>query len=111
MPHVGAVDDEAADRALTFERAMRGVYSRAKREAGYNAAYFLRMLADNGGLETARTLLHNTGTSEGFTTLWKRGRLDLTVEALVLQEEFAPLFTDEELDTARHRLTEFGVTI
>jgi len=105
------VDDESADRALTFERAMRGVYSRAKREAGYNAAYFLRMLADNGGLETARTLLHNTGTSEGFTTLWKRGRLDLTVEALVLQEEFAPLFTDEELDTARHRLTEFGVTI
>lgn len=90
---------------------MRDVYARAKREAGYNATYFLRMLTEQGGLATARTLLHNTGTSEGFTALWHKGRLDLTVEALVLNEEFTPLFTDEELDTARHRLTEFGVTI
>lgn len=90
---------------------MRDVYARAKREAGYNATAFLRMLTQQGGLVTAQTLLRNTGTSEGFTALWQKGRLDLTVEAVVLREEFAPLFTDEELDTARHRLTEFGVIV
>jgi hypothetical protein len=105
------VDDETADRTLTFERAMRDAYARAKREAGYNAMTLLRMLTEQGGLATAQTLLRNTATSEGFTALWQKRRLDLSVEALVLRDEFAPLFTDEELDTARHRLTEFGVTI
>jgi hypothetical protein len=105
------VDDEGADRVRAFERAMRDAYARAKREAGYNATALLRMLTEQGGLATAHTLLNNTNTSEGFTALWQKRRLDLTVEALVLQEEFAPLFTDEELDTARHRLTEFGVII
>jgi hypothetical protein len=34
--------------------------------------------------------------------------LDLTVEALVLRPEFAPLFTEGELTRARERLEQFG---
>jgi hypothetical protein len=37
------------------------------------------MLYEHRGLETARILLHSTNVSEGYT----RGRLDLTVEAVV----------------------------
>jgi hypothetical protein len=103
--------DPSDEVVQQFDRAMRGVYARAKREAGFNATSFLRRLADQGGLVTAQTVLRDTGTSEGFTALWKKGRLDLTVEALVLEDEFAALFTEDELDTARHRLTEFGVVI
>lgn len=91
-----------------FDRAMRGVYDRARTEAGYNATYFLGMLADHGGQETARRLLHSPAVSEGFTALWERGRLDLTVEAVVLKREFAELFTEDELELARRRLSEFG---
>lgn len=91
-----------------FERAMRAVYERARAEAGYNATYFLRMLADHGGLETARRLLRARVVSEGFMSLAERKRLDLTVEALVTKPEFADLFTPEGVDLARERLTEFG---
>jgi hypothetical protein len=46
--------------------------------------------------------------SDGFTALWERRRLDLTVEATVLRKEFEPLFTPDELDTAGRRLEQYG---
>jgi hypothetical protein len=94
--------------ASDFESAMRAIYHRAKDEAGYTATYFLGMLAQHGGLETAHKLLAATKISDGFATLWERHRLDLTVEALVLKPEFQGLFTEEELEIARRRLEKFG---
>jgi hypothetical protein len=104
------MSSEETDRALPaeFEAAMRSVYTRAKDEAGYNATQFLRMLTDHGGLATAKRLLANPRVSDGFVALYERKRLDLTVEAQVLNPKFAPLFTAEELQTARNWLREFG---
>lgn len=83
------------------------IYKRAKAEAGYTATRFLQMLTTSSGLEVARTLLHSSGVSEGYTALYQRGRLDLTVEALVLEPKWQPLFTPEELMIAQERLREF----
>jgi hypothetical protein len=69
------------------------------------------MLSEHGGLVTAQRLLAAPTASEGFTALWERQRLDLTVEAQVVQPRFAPLFTEEELDVARQRLIELGYRI
>ena len=91
-----------------FHGAMIGIYKDAKEQAGYNAALFLRMVSTLGGLEAARTLIRASRASEGFTTLWKCHRLDITVEAVVLKPQFCPLFSEEELDAARSRLTEYG---
>lgn len=92
----------------SFEQAMKDVYVRAKRQANYNAGYFLEMLSVYGGLGTARRLLASPEVSSGFTALYERGRLDLTVEALVVQPRFADLFTDDEIETARQRLRDLG---
>ncbi|MEV7970655.1 hypothetical protein AB0O34_32395, partial [Sphaerisporangium sp. NPDC088356] len=91
-----------------FDKAMRSIYDRAHREANYHAGYFLSMLAEHGSLVTARKLLHAPAVSDGFAALWERGRLDLTVEALVIQPHFAHLFTPAEIDIAQHRLAQFG---
>ncbi|NKY99986.1 GmrSD restriction endonuclease domain-containing protein [Nocardiopsis alborubida] len=104
VEEVPASGPETAD----FGRAMLSVYERAKSEADYTATFFLGMLSELGPLGTARKLLHAPAVSDGFANLWERGRLDLTVEALVLRPEFSPLFTDEELTRARARLEQFG---
>lgn len=91
-----------------FARAMRGIYDRARAEANYTATYFLGMLADIGPLATARKLLNAPAISDGFAALWERGRLDLTVEALVLKPEFESLFNEGEREAARSRLDQFG---
>jgi hypothetical protein len=91
-----------------FHAAMVGIYTRAKDEAGYNATRYLQMVSETGGLATARQLLQTSGISDGFTHLWERGRLDLTVEALVLKPEWQRLFTSGELNTAQDRLKSYG---
>ena len=91
-----------------FHRAMVSIYETAKRELGYNATRFLQMLSEQGGAATARQLLWSDTPSDGFTTLWSHHRLDLTVEAHVLQQRFASLFTEEDRERARDRLAAYG---
>lgn len=67
-----------------FHDAMLAIYVTAKREADYNATRFLAMLNDRGGVKTARLLLEAPTVSDGYTALWERQRLDLTVEAVIL---------------------------
>ena len=81
---------------IDFHEAMIGVYRRARAEAAYTATRFLGMLSERGGLETARYLLHSPAVSEGYTALWERHRLDLTVEAVILETKWRSLFTDAE---------------
>jgi hypothetical protein len=60
----------------------------------------------HGGVETARRLLRQKGPSKGLVKLGEKGRLDLAMEALVLDPAFASLFSDEERATASRRLDE-----
>ena len=70
---------------------------------------FLQMVVDQGGLQAARTLITSNTVSTGYTALWDRGRLDLTVEAMVLRSHrYHPLFTNEELKICEKRLREYG---
>jgi Protein of unknown function DUF262 len=115
MPAAVAEHDSAPDSIPTtvetraaFEQAMKDIYVRALKEANYPARYFLEMLSTYGGLGTARKLLASAEVSSGFTALYERGRLDLTVEALVIQPRFASVFTDEETEIARQRLRDLG---
>ena len=95
--------DADADRIRRFDAEMESIYDRAK-AIGYNAARFLIMIREDGGLESAHRLLQSSDISYGFGELWARGRQDLTVEALALRPEFQQLFSATELDTARARL-------
>lgn len=97
--------------AERFDKAMLDVYQRAHDEAGYHATRFFQMLTDMRGVETARTLLHADRVSDGYTALWERGRLDLTIEAVILNPQWDPLFSDHERRVARQRLREYGYDI
>jgi hypothetical protein len=91
-----------------FHRAMVEIYEAAKRDLGYNAARFLQMISEQGGLATARQLLWSDQPSDGFTTLWSHHRLDLTVEAHVLKHDYVTLFTEADRQQARRRLELYG---
>lgn len=92
-----------------FEEAMFNIYRVAKSEAGYKATIFLDMVTTRGGLATARYLINAPKVSEGYTHLYERGRLDLTVEALVVEDErWRALFTEDEIVRADKRLAEYG---
>lgn len=93
---------------IQFHEAMLDIYRKAKSEAKYPAIRFLQMVTDHGGLVAAHMLINSATVSEGYTALWERGRLDLTVEAMVLDnEKYHSLFSEEELATCRKRLNQY----
>lgn len=99
------MSSELADR---FHEEMFSIYEKAMDECNYNATRFLQMVNGQGGLDAAKSLLHADGYSEGLTALWEKGRLDISMEALILKSPWSELFTEEELDVARKRLKELG---
>lgn len=97
------------DLEIKFNDAMMDIYRRAKSEVNYNAIRFLQMVVDHGGLEAAHILINADNVSDGYSALWERGRLDLTVEAMITEnEDFHALFTPEQLEKCIVRLQQYG---
>lgn len=91
-----------------FDAAMFNIYRRAKEEANYNATIFLDMLTRYNGIATAKQLINAPRESDGYTALHQRGRLDLSVEAVVVESlEWRSLFTPEEIVRAEKRLKKY----
>ena len=74
-----------------FTQKMIEIYERAKSECNYPAARFYQMVGENGGLATAKKLLASNRYSEGLTRLWELKRLDLSMEATLLQQPWSNL--------------------
>jgi hypothetical protein len=99
MPHETLVRD--------FDEEMLRIYQRADSEAGYKAVRFFAMLSEHR-VETAKRLIHSATVSDGYTALWQRKRLDLTVEAVIHENpKWHLLFTAEELAICRRRLEDY----
>ncbi len=91
-----------------FTAALRGTVE-AARERKYNPAYFLKMLAQYGGLETAKRLIAKRDPQAGLMQLWELRLLNDSMEAVMLRSRFRSLFTDEELAEAKQRLEDLGM--
>jgi hypothetical protein len=92
-----------------FHAAMIAIYTRTFSACGYRAGRFLEMVNTRGGLETAKILLREEEPRGGFVALHEQGRLDVTMEAVIVEnEKWHPLFTREEIEIAEKRLSDFG---
>lgn len=92
-----------------FHRAMLSIDATAGKY-GYHPSYFLRMVHELGGLRAAKQLLSADNPQSGLAKLWELELLDNSMEALVIQERWKDLFSEEELQEARKRLQDFGYT-
>lgn len=90
-----------------FHAAMVAPCQRIFSETTYTPHYFREMLQKDTGLLIAKHLI-GKGVSDGFQSLFERGRLDLTVEALVTDPEWSPLFDPSEVRKASSVLKQAG---
>lgn len=70
--------------------------------------FLLQAMRRHGGVFAAKQLLGISPVRSGLTKLCKQGRLDTSVEVLMLQERWKPLFSIDELNLARRRLKDLG---
>jgi len=69
---------------------------------------FRQMIDEYGAVEAAKRLLATQDVQTGLMRLWEMKSLSKSMEALVIQECFRPLFCEEQIAEARRRLEELG---
>jgi hypothetical protein len=65
-------------------------------------------LDEFGAVAMTHRHLKSKFVSASFTRLWEMGRLEMSIEAIVLRPEFQPLYSADELKVARERLSNKG---
>ena len=80
----------------------------ACRENAANIGVRIRPVTEADVLKTAKRTLSGTRLSDGFSDLARKGHLEWSMEALVVDKRFTGLFTDEEANEALMRLLEAG---
>ena len=96
------------DLEKQFHKDMVGIYEKAKNDCGYIATRFIQMVAEKGGLATAKDLIIKDEDTYGFERLYELKRLDLSIEALVLEDKYKNLFTSLEKKRCKDRLKKYG---
>lgn len=96
---------------IQFHQETIKIVEQLKNEIRYNPTRFIQMLSKYGGPETAHRLLKSAGGSDGFTTLGEAGRLEMSVEAMVVLPWYQALFSPTERAAARKRLTDYGFDV
>ena len=79
------MDDPDAKLKRDLDTELHQAYQSAKK-LGYNATEFFQMLNTMRGVLTAKTLI-NKARSTGYGRLWEMGHLELTVEAVVVDNQ------------------------
>lgn len=85
---------------------LRAKAREAEQAIRYRPSFFLGMLENDGGYRTVIKLLSANGVSDGFKKLWEHGRMDLSVEALVVESEWRSAFDPVLIARAEKRLNE-----
>lgn len=80
----------------------------ANREKAAKIGVRMRPVEPEAALKNARYVLSGSRISDGFRILADKGRLDLSLEALVVDKRFTSLFSDEEANNALMRLLDAG---
>jgi len=95
------------DAELDFLSALQDTVKEC-RKVGYAPNRFAGMIGRSNPFDVVRSLLVGKDVSDGFTELYLKKRLDLSVEAIALRPEWQSYFSQAELETARQRLAKAG---
>ena len=88
-----------------FDAAMWQTVEVARKHK-YVPSYFMQMLEEHGGVQTAKRLLAGDQPQYGLDHLWEMGLLHESMEAQVIKEKFRSLFTPQEIEEATKRLVD-----
>ena len=96
---------------MTFENRINSAIKESISACNYKPTAFIHMISDLGTLKAVKKLINTPKVSDGYVRLFEKQRLDLTVEAIALENEWNELFTIQELNICRKRLHDFGYEI
>jgi hypothetical protein len=91
-----------------FEQALLANCQRATDECGADTSELRRMIRTAGGIGATKQLLQVEDVSTRLAALLTCARLDLSVEAMVLEPAWSALFSEDERSLAQQRLSDIA---
>ena len=75
----------------------------------YTPTRFIRMLHqhNDNAVEVVKTLVAKD-TTIGIEKLYEKGKLELSIEALIIKPEYKPLFSEEIINICSRKLKKLG---
>ncbi|MGL4990527.1 MAG: hypothetical protein ACRC57_05060 [Sarcina sp.] len=80
----------------------------AEKECGCKMTRLIQTIEKFGIVRTVQEILRKRRTSDCFDALVEAGRIDLTMEAIIVKAKYAELFTDDEVNSCYELLCENG---
>lgn len=80
----------------------------AQKDYNCTMTRFIETINRFGIVRTAQEILRKGRTSDCFTKLVEANRIDLTMEAVIVNPKYAELFTDDEVNACYELLCEKG---
>lgn len=100
--------DKLKELEMQFNKELIARCQVAQNECQHDAVRFIQAIQRWGGVAAAKELIRKRKLSDGFLALEAKGRLDLTMEATVIDKKFTQLFTDDEVNYCFEILCESG---
>jgi len=88
-----------------FENRVQNAIDKMKEEYKYNPTELRRMISEHGTVNAVKRLINNPNLSYGFKKLCMLKALHLSLEAIILENDWKELFTEEERKIAKRKLT------
>jgi hypothetical protein len=96
------------EKKVQFDKKVKSAINEMMRKIGYRPSYLIKMISDDDSVVAVKSLLNGKTETYGFTTLFEKRRLDLSMENIVYSENWGDLFTEEEISIAKKRLKDYG---
>jgi hypothetical protein len=100
--------EKRKEENMDFEKRVWSAIDIMKEEYDFTPTVLIKMINDHGAVEAVKRLINNLKPSSGYTKLWELKALNLSMEAIILEEEWKAIFSEDERKKAKKRLSEYG---
>jgi len=87
-----------------FDKRVQQSIDEMREKYNYSPTVLINMIDKHGTIEAVRRLINSSKTPYGFTKLWELNALDLSLEAIILEEKWKNLFSEEDRKKAKKKL-------
>ena len=91
-----------------FHQAIIDLYKQIIKSVKYKPTRLMDYINKYGGYEAAVKYISTESNVQDFAILWEKERLDLSVEALITNEQYRPLFSEDILSFCDRKLKEYS---
>lgn len=98
-------------KKIRFSEAVSDLYKRTIYECNHRQTFLKDLMESMGGYRAAKKVLGNKKYLIGIASLKAYNRLDLSVEALVVDPQWEGIFTKRQLEVANARLSQYGFSL